>query len=82
MAARQSKYSWLMTGPGKSHGRASHIRPFVLGVPLSTLPAPLEHGALGVWDEVAVGAVLIGCAIAYAIWFYLSGRKDGPQDKE
>ena len=54
------------------------MRPFALGVPLSTLPAPLEHGALGVWDEVAVGAVLIGCAIAYAIWFYLSGRKENP----
>ena len=54
------------------------MRPFALGVQLSTLPAPLEHGALGVWDEVAVGAVLIGCAIAYAIWFYLSGRKENP----
>ncbi len=58
------------------------MRPLALGVPLSTLPAPLEHGALGVWDEVVVGAVLIGCAIAYAIWFYLSGRKENPQDKE
>ena len=82
MAARRSQYSWLMAGPGKSHGRAGHVRPLAFGIPLSTLPAPLEHGALGVWDEVAVGAVLIGCAIAYAIWFYLSGRKDGPQDKE
>ena len=43
-------------------------------VPLATLPAPLEHGALGVWDEVAVGALLVGCAVAYAVWFYLTGR--------
>ena len=82
MAARRSQFSWLMAGLGKSHGRVGHLRPLALGVPLATLSAPLEHGALGVWDEVAVGAVLIGCAIAYAIWFYLSGRKEGPQDKE
>ena len=49
-------------------------------VPLSTMPAHLEHGALGVWDEVAVGAVLIGCAVAYAVWFYVSGRKEDPDD--
>ena len=82
MAARRSQYSWLMTGPKKSQGRAGHMRPFALGVQLSTLPAPLEHGALGVWDEVAVGGLLVGFAIAYAVWFYLSGRKEGPQDKE
>ena len=82
MAARRSKYSWLMTAPGKSPGRTDHMRPLALGVPLATLSAPLEHGAVGVWDEVAVGAVLIGCAIAYAIWFYLSGRMENPQDKE
>ena len=49
-------------------------------VPLSALPAHLEHGALGVWDEVGVGAVLIACAVAYAVWFYVSGRKDEPDD--
>ena len=46
------------------------------------LPAPLEHGALGVWDEVAVGALLVGCAVAYTLWFYLTGRKEKPQDEE
>ena len=47
------------------------------------LTAPLllpAHGALGVWDEVAVGALLVGCAVAYAIWFYLSGRNEQPPD--
>ena len=44
------------------------------------MPAHLEHGALGVWDEVGVGAVLIACAVAYAVWFYVSGRKEGPDD--
>ena len=53
-----------------------------LAVPLATLPAPLEHGAVGVWDEVAVGALLIGCAVAYAAWFYLSGRKENPHDPD
>ena len=53
-----------------------------LAVPLHTLPAPLEHGALGVWDEVGVGALLVGCSIAYALWFYFTGRREKPQDKE
>jgi hypothetical protein len=57
-------------------------RSFPLALPLSTLTARLQHGAVGVWDEVAVGAVLIGCALAYAVWFYFSGRKDDPQDSE
>ena len=82
MTARHSQYSWLMAGLGKSHGRAGHMRPLAFGIPLSTLSAPLEHGAVGVWDEVAVGGLLVGFAIAYAVWFYLSGRKEGPQDKE
>lgn len=65
-------------------GRASpqRPRPLALGVPLSVVAGPLAHGALGVWDEVAVGALLVGCAIAYAIWFYVSGRKAGPGDSE
>jgi len=54
------------------------LRQSALAVPLATL----EHGALGVWDEVAVGALLVGCAIAYAVWFYLTGHKEKPQDKE
>ena len=53
-----------------------------LAAPLSVLPAPLEHGAVGVWDEVAVGALLVGCAIAYVVWFYLSGRNERPHDSE
>lgn len=56
--------------------RGNHPRPFT--APL-LLPA---HGALGVWDEVAVGALLVGCAIAYAVWFYLSGRKEKPDDPD
>lgn len=51
-------------------------------LPLATLPAPLEHGALGVWDEVAVGALLVGCAVAYAVWFYLSGRNEKRDDPD
>ena len=51
-------------------------------MPLHTLPAPLEHGALGVWDEVAVGALLVGCAIAYAVWFYVGGRGEKPPDSD
>ena len=58
------------------------LRQSTLAVPLATLPAPLEHGALGVWDEVGVGALLVGCAIAYAVWFYLTGRGEKPQDEE
>ncbi len=54
--------------------RDGRPRPFT--APL-LLPA---HGALGVWDEVAVGALLVGCAIAYAVWFYLSGRNEQPPD--
>lgn len=55
------------------------LRQSALAMPLHTLPAPLEHGALGVWDEVVVGALLVGCAVAYMVWFYLSGRKDERQ---
>lgn len=55
-------------------------RQSALAVPLSTLPAHLEHGALGVWDEVAVGVLLVGCAVAYGVWFYVSGRREKPHD--
>ncbi len=56
--------------------RGNHQRLFA--APL-LLPA---HGALGVWDEVAVGALLVGCAIAYAVWFYISGRNEKPDDTD
>ena len=57
-------------------------RPLTIAIPLATLPSPLEHGALGAWDEVAVGVLLVGCALAYAVWFYLSGRKEKPHDSD
>ena len=56
--------------------RSDHLRPFT--APL-LLPA---HGALGVWDEVAVGALLVGCAIAYAVWFFVSGRREEPPERD
>ncbi len=59
-------------------GGAPRSGRLALAVPLHMLPAPLEHGALGVWDEVAVGALLVGCAIAYVVWFYLTGRREKP----
>lgn len=51
-------------------------------VPLATLAGPLEHGALGVWDEVGVGALLVGCAVAYGVWFFLSGRGEKPPNSK
>ncbi len=57
-----------------------HQRAYV--VPLATLAGPLEHGELGVWDEVGVGALLVGCAVVYAVWFYVSGRGEKPRDEE
>lgn len=50
--------------------------------PLATVEARLQHGALGVWDEVAVGVLLVGCAIAYVLWFFVSGRNAGPSDSD
>ena len=56
--------------------RSRDDRPLPFTAPL-LFPA---HGALGVWDEVAVGVLLVGCAVAYAVWFYLSGRNEKPPD--
>lgn len=34
------------------------------------LAAPLEHGAVGVWDEVALIAVGTIVLVAYGLWLY------------
>ena len=78
---RTNRYCQTPQASGEQGGAPRSGR-LTLAVPLATLPAPLEHGALGVWDEVAVGALLVGCAIAYVVWFYLTGRREKPQDKE
>ena len=62
-------------------GVHAHRQP-AFALPLATLAARLEHGELGVWDEVGVGALLVGCAVVYAVWFYVSGRGEKPRDKE
>jgi len=35
------------------------------------LAAPLEHGAVGVWDEVALIAVGTIVVVAYGLWLYV-----------
>ena len=82
MAVRQIKRDCPTPRPAGECGCGFRLRLPALAVPLATLPAPLEHGALGVWDEVAVGALLVGCAVVYAVWFYLSGRGEKPHDSE
>lgn len=71
---------------GKRNGNcqrvASYVRQRAFVAPLATLSARLEHGQLGVWDEVAVGGLLVGCAVAYAVWFFVSSRNEGPRDSE
>ncbi len=37
--------------------------------------APLAHGAVGNWDEVAVGVLIALFVVAYALWFYLTSRR-------
>lgn len=78
---RMNRYCRITQAAGERRGAPRSGR-LALAVPLHMLPAPLEHGALGVWDEVAVGALLVGCAVAYTLWFYLTGRKEKPQDEE
>ena len=34
------------------------------------LPAPLAHGAVGVWDEVSLIAVGALVVVAYDLWLY------------
>lgn len=57
------------------------LRPFLkrlTGVPLphatynatAFLAAPLEHGAVGIWDEVALIAVGTIVVVAYGLWLY------------
>ena len=82
MAACRLKHNRSVPQTLKNHGGGHTPFPIAVVIPLATLPAPLEHGALGVWDEVAVGALLVGCAIAYAVWFYLSGRNEKPHDSD
>ena len=36
----------------------------------AVLAAPLEHGAVGVWDEVALIAVGALVVVAYGLWLY------------
>ena len=74
------RFSSARRKPRKTENRrmVGVFRQPALLLPLHTLPAPLEHGALGVWDEVAVGALLVGCAVAYAVWFYVGGRGEKP----
>lgn len=74
---RTNRYCRTTQAAGERRGVPRSGR-LTLAVPLATL----EHGALGVWDEVAVGALLVGCAVAYTLWFYLTGRKEKPQDEE
>ena len=35
------------------------------------LAAPLEHGAVGIWDEVALIAVGTIVVVAYGLWLYV-----------
>ena len=35
------------------------------------LPAPLEHGAVGIWDEVALIALGTVIVVAYGLWLYV-----------
>ena len=80
--------AWLSTIGGSRRGLLGRARRArlkscpALALPLAALPAPLEHGAVGVWDEVAVGALLIGCAVAYVVWFYVTGRDERPRDPD
>lgn len=58
------------------------MQPFVKGSIAAPLPqatysapaflaAPLEHGAVGVWDEVALIAVGTIVVVAYGLWLYV-----------
>ena len=35
------------------------------------LAAPLEHGAVGIWDEVALIALGAVVVVAYGLWLYV-----------
>ena len=82
MTLRRYRRVWykLHKAASRRGFRCLHQRVHV--VPLATLAARLEHGELGVWDEVGVGALLVGCAVAYGVWFFLSGRGEKPNDSE
>ena len=62
--AQRRLLPFVQRSTGAPVPRAAYSAPAILA-------APLEHGAVGVWDEVALIAVGTIVVVAYGLWLYV-----------